>query len=384
MPAKKYRVTLTAAERARLHELLSRGTAAARKLTHARILVKADDAPDGPAWGDAQIVEAFDVSRPTVERVRQQFVAEGLDAALARRQSPTQRRGKLDGEQEARLVALACSAPPAGRARWTMRLLAERFVILADDEEQPVSHETVRRTLHKNELKPWLKDCWCIPPDADAAFVYHVYQMEDVLGVYTRPYDPRYPQVCFDESNKQLVSEVAPPQPSAPGQPAREDYEYVREGVANLFLWCEPLRGRRQMRVTDRRTTIDWAHGIKDLVEGHYPDAEKLVVVLDNRNTHSPASLYEAFAPAEAKRLADRLERHSTPKHGSWLNMAEIEFSILGRQCLDRRIPDQATLRQEVASWEAARNAAGSTIDWRFTTADARIKLKHPYPSYTA
>jgi hypothetical protein len=208
--------------------------------------------------------------------------------------------------------------------------------------------------------------------------------MEDVLAVYTRPYDPRYPQVCFDESSKQLVSEVAPPQPPAPGQPAREDYEYVREGVANLFLWCEPLQGRRHLSVTDRRTKTDWAHCIKELVEVHYPAAAKIVLVLDNLNTHTPASLYEAFAPDEAKRLAERLEIHHTPKHGSWLNMAEIEFSILGRQCLDRRIPDQATLRQEVADWEAARNAAGSTIDWRFTTADARIKLKHLYPSYTA
>jgi hypothetical protein len=205
--------------------------------------------------------------------------------------------------------------------------------------------------------------------------------MEDVLEVYTRPYDPRRPQVCLDEVSKQLVSEVAPAQPALPGQPAREDYEYVREGVANLFLLTEPLRGWRHITVTERRTRADWAHCIKEVVDVHYPDAEVIVLVMDQLNTHTPASLYEAFAPAEAKRLADRLEIHYTPKHGSWLNMAEIELSVLSRQCLDRRIADQATLQQEVAAWEEARNTATSAIDWRFTTADARLKLKHLYPS---
>ena len=205
--------------------------------------------------------------------------------------------------------------------------------------------------------------------------------MEDVLDVYTRPADPRYPQVCLDETSRQLLGEVTPPQPLAPGQPAREDYEYVRGGVANLFLVCEPLRGWRHVMVSDRRTRIDWAHCIKDLVDSHYPTAERLVLVQDNLNTHTPASLDEAFPPAEAKRLTDKLEIHYTPKHGSWLNMAEIELSALARQCLDRRLADRATLEQEVAAWEATRNAAVTTIDWRFTTADARIKLNHLYPS---
>ena len=205
--------------------------------------------------------------------------------------------------------------------------------------------------------------------------------MEDVLDVYTRPADPRYPQVCLDETSRQLLGEVTPPQPLAPGQPAREDYEYVRGGVANLFLVCEPLRGWRHGMVSDRRTRIDWAHCIKDLVDSHYPTAERLVLVQDNLNTHTPASLYEAFPPAEAKRLTDKLEIHYTPKHGSWLNMAEIELSALARQCLDRRLADRATLEQEVAAWEATRNAAVTTIDRRFTTADARIKLNHLYPS---
>jgi hypothetical protein len=205
--------------------------------------------------------------------------------------------------------------------------------------------------------------------------------MEDVLAVYTRPYDPRRPQVCLDETSRQLLGEVSPPLPVAPGRPARQDYEYERRGVCNLFLVCEPLAGWRQVMVSDRRTRIDWAHCIKDLLDVHYPDAEQIVLVQDNLNTHTPASLYAAFPPAEARRLADRLELHSTPKHGSWLNMAEIELAVLAGQCLDRRLADRATLERQVEAWQAARNGAGRGVNWRFTTEDARIKLKHLYPA---
>ncbi len=227
-------------------------------------------------------------------------------------------------------------------------------------------------------MKPWLKERWCIPPEADAEFVWH---MEDVLDVYTRPYDPRRPQVCLDETSRQLLADVTPAQLPRPGRPAREDYEYVRGGVVNLFLVCEPLRGWRHITVSDRRTRLDWAHCIKELVDVHYTTAEVIVLVLDNLNTHTPASLYEAFPPAEAKRLAAKLEIHYTPKHGSWLNMAEIELNVLAAQCLDRRLPDRATLAGEAAAWQASRNADRRTINWRFTTADARIKLKHLYPA---
>jgi hypothetical protein len=205
--------------------------------------------------------------------------------------------------------------------------------------------------------------------------------MEDVLDVYHRPVDPARPVVCLDETSRQLLAETRPPQPPAPGRPARHDPEYARGGVLNLFLVTEPLRGWRQVRVSDRRTRLDWAACIKELVDLHYPAAERIVLVMDQLNTHSPASLYEAFAPAEAKRLADRLEIHHTPKHGSWLNVAEIELSVLQRQCLDRRLGDRAAVEREVAAWVAARNAADATVDWRFTTADARIKLKRLYPA---
>lgn len=205
--------------------------------------------------------------------------------------------------------------------------------------------------------------------------------MEDVLSVYTRPYDPRYPQVCLDEIPKQLLRETRAPLPMQPGQPARHDYEYEREGVVNVFLVCEPLRGRRWVEVTERRTKADWARQIQRLVDERYPEAERIVLVQDNLNTHTPAALYECFPPAEAKRLVDKLELHYTPKHGSWLNMAEIELSVLSRQCLDQRVPDFATLGAEVAAWQARRDAKAGAIDWRFTTDDARIKLKRLYPS---
>lgn len=205
--------------------------------------------------------------------------------------------------------------------------------------------------------------------------------MEDVLDVYTRPYDPQRPQVCMDETSKQLVGETRVPVSAAPGRPARHDNEYVRNGVANLFMFCEPLAGKRRVKVTERRTRIDWAHAVRELVDEGYPQADKIVLVMDQLNTHGPASLYEAFPPAEAKRIADKLEIHHTPKHGSWLNMAEIELGVLARQCLDRRIGDAETLRHEVAAWELDRNDRTAKVDWRFTAADARIKLKRLYPS---
>lgn len=206
--------------------------------------------------------------------------------------------------------------------------------------------------------------------------------MEDILEVYTRPHDPRVPLVCFDEISKQLLAHSREPQPATPDHPVREDYEYVRCGTANLFLWYEPLASRRHVEVTEHRTRTDWAHAIKDLVDVHYPDAERIVLVMDNLNIHSPISLYQAFPAAEARRLTEKLEIHYTPKHGSWLNMAEIELSILSRQCLDRRLPSIEAVRQEVTAWETARNTEATGVNWRFTTGDARIKLKHLYPSH--
>jgi DDE superfamily endonuclease len=219
---------------------------------------------------------------------------------------------------------------------------------------------------------------WCIPPRQSAEFVYH---MEDVLEVYTRPHDPMRPVVCMDETFKQLIGQTRQPLPPRPGAVERVDHVYVRNGVASLFMAFEPLAGWRTVAVTDQRRRLEWAGFIKSLLDGRYKKAEKVVLVMDQLNTHSAASLYEAFAPDEAKRLADKLEIHHTPKHGSWLNMAEIELSALGRQCLSRRIAQRETLRDQIANWEQQRNQTKAKVNWRFTTADARIKLQRLYPS---
>lgn len=222
---------------------------------------------------------------------------------------------------------------------------------------------------------------WCIPPRRSAEFVYH---MEDVLEVYHRPYDPRRPMVCMDETFKQLIGQTREPLPPMPGAVERFDHVYVRHGVASLFLAFEPLAGWRTVAVTDHRRRLEWAAFVKSLVDGRYKDADKIVLVMDQLNTHSAASLYEAFAPAEAKRIADKLEIHHTPKHGSWLNMAEIELSALGRQCLSRRIAQRETLTHQIERWQEQRNTAQTKVQWQFTTADARIKLRRLYPSVDA
>ena len=205
--------------------------------------------------------------------------------------------------------------------------------------------------------------------------------MEDVLEVYHRPHEPKRPQVCFDEGSKQLIKETRLPLPARPGDVAKYEYEYERNGTSNLFIFFAPLEAWRHVKVTDQRTMIDFAHCMRDLVDIHFPDAEKIVLVMDNLNTHKMASLYEAFAPEEARRIIEKLEIHHTPKHGSWLNMAEIELSVLQRQCLQARIPDQATLTEKVTAWEQRRNVHSSTVHWRFTTDDARIKLHRLYPT---
>ena len=205
--------------------------------------------------------------------------------------------------------------------------------------------------------------------------------MEQVLAVYTRPRDPKRPLVCLDETSKQLILETRAATAMKPGRPARCDYEYERNGVANLFMMFAPLEGWRHVEVTDRRTSIDYAHALAHLADIHFPNADKIVLVQDNLNTHKPASLYEAFAPAEARRLVERFEWHYTPKHGSWLDMAESELAVLSAQCLDRRIPDKKTLIREVAAWQKHRNKHHAKADWQFTAKDARIKLKRLYPS---
>jgi transposase len=375
-PMKKYIVKLAKEERASLSKLIAQGEASARKLLHARILLKADSGEGGPGWTDQAISAALEIGTATVERVRQRLVEEGLGAALNRHRPHTPRLRKLDGEQEAHLIALVCSQPEEGQDRWTLQLLADKLVQLRIVES--ISRETIRQVFKHNELKPWRNKQWCIAPKSNAEFVC---QMEEVLTVYTRPYDERRPQLCLDETSKQLISETRVPFPLQPGQVECYDYEYERQGTCNLFVACEPLAGKRYLHVTEQRTKADFARFIRDLVDVYYPTAEKLILVMDNLNTHTLAALYELFEPAEARRLIEKLEVHYTPKHGSWLNMAEIELSVLTRHCLDRRIGSRTELEGEVAAWQTKRNGQTVGINWRFTTADARIKLKHLYPS---
>ena len=226
-------------------------------------------------------------------------------------------------------------------------------------------------------MKPHRCAYWCIPPEQNGEFVA---RMEDILDLYCLPYDPNIPLVCMDEQPRQLIKEKRTPLPAIPGSPRRVDYEYERNGTANVFLFVEPLAGWRHVNVREHRTGVDWAHEIEELLEVHYPQAPLVRLVCDNLSTHKIGSLYEAFGPKHARRLAKRLDIHYTPNHGSWLNIAEIELSALSRQCLKRRIPDMPALRRETHSWEQTRNEKQKGVDWQFTTDDARIKLKNLYP----
>lgn len=223
-----------------------------------------------------------------------------------------------------------------------------------------------------------MKNQWCIPPEANAAFVC---AMEDVLAIYRRPYDKDFPLICMDETTKQLTKEIQKELRTKSGIPARYDYEYERNGVSNIFMFFEPFRGKRYVRITQQRTKVDWAMQIKDILDNKYPKAKKVVLIMDNLNTHHGSSLYETFDPEEARRLFERLEIHYTPKHGSWLNIAEIELRILSSQCLNRRIPDISTLSQEISEWQNQRNSLNMKVDWQFSNEDARIKLKRLYPT---
>ena len=325
---------------------------------------------------DAAIAANVGVGTSTVYRTKQHFVEDGLERALTEAPRPPPAR-KLAPHDEAMLVAVACSKPPTGRACWTLDLLADEMVQLTVHES--ISGETIRRRLTEMQLKPWQKKMWCVPK-VDAEYVA---RMEDVLTVYAEPADPQRPVVCFDETPRQLIGEARVPVRAEPGKRARYDYEYVRNGTANVFMFVDVHRPWRHAKVTDRRTCADFAECMRDLVDVHYPEAERIRVVLDNVSSHSQSALYQTFEPAEARRILDRLEFHFTPKHASWLNMVEIEIGVMVKQCLDRRIPNKATLVAEVVAWERRRNADGAGIRWMFTVDRARAKMGRAYPQPT-
>jgi len=363
----KYRVTLSDEERATLRALVARGRPSVREVKRAQLLLAAD----GGAT-EEEIARAVGLSETTIYRTKRCFVEEGLDAALHDATRPGGRR-KLSGKEEALRIATACSAPPEGRACWTLDLLAGEMVRLT--EHATLSGDTVGRRLAENKLKPWQKKMWCIPKVNSE----YVARMEDVLDLYAEAADPKRPTVSFDESPTQLIGEARAPIASAPEKPQRVDDEYARNGTANLFVMVDVHAPWRHVKVTDHRCNVDFAECMRELVDVHYPQAECLRVVLDNLSTHTAAALYDAFDPAEARRILRRIEFHYVPKHASWLNMVEIEIGVLKKQCLERRIADLATLRRELAAWEKARNESGAHIRWMFTVDHARKKLGKVY-----
>ncbi len=363
-----YRVELSQAERNQLTKLLSGGKHPACKIKRAQILLAADAGVD-----DEAIAASVSVGGSSVYRTQRRFVEGNLEFALAAAARSGAAR-KLTGREEALLVATACSSPPAGRARWTLDLLAGAMVKLT--EHEAISRETVRRRLAEKALKPWQKDMWCIPK-VDGAYVAC---MEDVLDLYAEAPDPHYPVVCFDESPTQLIGEVRAPIAAALGRPERYDCEYRRNGTANLFVFLDAHVGWRHVKVTEHRTASDFAHCMRDLVDVHYAKADLIRVVLDNLSTHTAGALYETFTTHDAHRVLQRLEFHYTPKHASWLNMVEIEIGVLRGQCLDRRIGERERLISEIKAWEKQRNESGARIKWMFTTDRARIKLARAYP----
>ena len=363
----KYIVDLSDEERNQLLELTRSGKPGARTMRRAQILLMADK-----GYTDKEIANALPTGTSTVFRTRRRFVEAGLERSLTEERRPGGTR-KLAASEVGVLIATACSEAPEGRARWTLELLANEMVRLT--EHDSISTATIGRRLAENELKPWQKRMWCIPTVTPE----FVARMEDLLELYAE-HQPETPVVCFDETPLQLIGETRAPLPAKPGETAVYDYEYRRCGTANLFVFVDAHSPWRHVKATRRRTNIDFAEAMRDLVDVHYPQAPRIRVVLDNLSTHKPGSLYEAFPPAEARRILRRLQFHYTPKHGSWLNMAEIEIGVLTRQCLSRRIPSFTELQTETAAWVRLRNAEGARINWMFKVDKAREKLGKAYP----
>lgn len=373
----KYSVKLTPEQRTMLEEKVKKGEAPAREIMHAHILLKTDSGKQGPRWSSQRIQEALEVGSTVIKTVRKRFIENGIKDALERKKQPARpKKRKINGEQEAHIIATLCTEEPEGRTTWSLRALTDRIIEL--EIVETVSHETVRTVLRKNELKPWQTKRWCIgPKNKDSSYVFH---MEDVLDVYMQPYDEKRPQVCLDEGSIQFLKDLEEPLEMKQGKIRKEDYHYEHEGYCNIFLACEPLSGKRFVHVTERRTKIDFAHFLRHIVEVEYARAEKIILVMDNLNTHILGALYDAFPAEEAKRIWKRVEIHYTPTHASWLNMAEIELSVVGRQALTERLRNIALVRQRVDDWQAKRNKQKSAINWRFSAEDARIKLKRLYP----
>jgi transposase len=391
MPRLKNTVNLTAEDRERLKAITHKGAGeSAKTIMHANILLITNDGLGERKMGNREVAELFDISPTTVNEVRKLYASQGLEAALKRKtRLDPPHISKITGDFEAQVIATALGPVPQGRARWTLRLLAEycqekKYII-------SISHSAVGEMLNTNQVKPHLSKYWCTPKEGDAEFVLN---MEDVLGVYKRAYNPKIPVICMDEKPIQLLGEVrervtakamsTDPDTglARPGTIERIDSEYVRHGTASIFMFTEPLGGWRHTVALQSRKKGDFAQLMREVSEKYYPDAEKIIIVADNLNMHTPASFYVAYDPKIAYELACKFEFHYTPKHGSWLNIAEAELGSLAIQCLgNQRIPLIDELNEVLQAWEVDRNTRQKGVNWQFTAEDARIKLKRLYPT---
>jgi len=391
MPKINHLVMLSNSEVEKLKAVTHKGSGeSARTIMHAQILLLSNDCLGDRKRTNREIADIFDISTTTVNQVRLVYSNEGLEAALRRqtRLTPPQ-ISKITGDFEAQVLAAALGPAPEGKARWTLRLLAEHCA-----EKQyivSISHTALGVMLNTNQVKPHLSEYWCTPKQRDADFVMN---MEDVLGIYKQEYNPLVPVICMDEKPVQLLDEIyervaAKPLSTdpdtglpKPGKPVRIDSEYVRCGTSSIFMFTEPLRGWRHTEALKSRKKEDFALMMRKVSEEYYPDAERIICIADNLNIHNKASFYTAFPPEIAYDLAHKFDIHYTPKHGSWLNIAECELSSLARQCLgNQRIKSVDELNELLLAWEVDRNARQRGVNWRFTAEDARIKLKRLYPT---
>ena len=373
--SQKYTISLERSERKALSKI-RRATHSSNRRARCTILINADRAVH-PNRTYEQIATIAGTCTSTVISTLKAFCSKGLEGALTpkRNKNSDTANLKATGDIQAKVIAKACSAAPKGRIRWTLSLLEEEMAVTL--ETTSISRATIGRILQQNEIRPHLNDYWCIPPKEDAEFVA---AMEDILDVYQQPYDPECPLWCMDEKPFQLLDEKREPIPMRPGSIKKIDDEYVRNGTASIFCFIQPHTGKIIHAVEPSRTAVDWAEKVKFLVDEVCKDAKKIVLVMDNLNTHSIASLYKAFPPDEARRIAKKIEIHYTPKHGSWLNIAEIGINIMTRECLNRRIPSIEKLKEELQHWNDAYNSNPSSVNWQFNTDDSRVKLKKLYP----
>ena len=369
------RISLTKKER-RIIRHLQKKTKSSNARTRYAILLAADESAHGHDISNADIANVSGACVATVIDTLKKYCSSGLEAAIKSTRNPNSdtARLKATGDVEAKIIAKACTAPPEGYARWTVTLLTKESAVIL---EEKLSRASIGRVMQRNELKPHLTSYWCIPPAEDGDFVA---AMEDVLDIYQRPYDPENPVWCMDEKPYQILDDSRKPLPMRPGDVTKIDSEYVRNGTVSVFCFIQPHTGRIEHFVEPTRTAVDWAEKIQYLVDVIEPEAKKITLIMDNLNTHKPGSLYKAFPPKEAKRILDRLDIHYTPKHGSWLDMAEIGINIMTRECLNRRIPDIESLRKELKAWNDAYAKDPSPVNWQFKTSDSRIKLKKLYP----